>query len=80
MPRADLPTSGEGGVMPRNATTYHDVRPEDQARITCQFGLSQCERPAVVCEHSTWNTGNTVGISFWYYCEAHDPRKKVEAA
>lgn len=53
--------------MPMAVTTkWHSVRPEDRERIHCV----KCGRPADVCEHQIWNTGNTSGISFWYYCHA----------
>jgi hypothetical protein len=40
---------------------WHNVRPEDQARIQCQKG--DCGKPATICEHAH--------ISFWYFCEEH---------
>ena len=48
---------------------WHRVTPEDQQRIVCQF--AKCGKPAEVCEHAQWNTGDTTGISFWYYCMGH---------
>jgi hypothetical protein len=46
--------------------TTHRVEPKDRERISCQ---SCQEAPADVCEHVHWNTGNTVGVSFFYYCD-----------
>jgi DNA polymerase III subunit beta len=37
--------------------------------IVCQ--VAECGKPPEVCEHAEWNTGNTTGISFWYYCMGH---------
>lgn len=43
----------------------HRVREEDRKRITCQ----KCRIvPADVSEHVHWKTGNTTGVSFYYYC------------
>jgi hypothetical protein len=42
----------------------HRVREEDKHRIKCPH----CDAPADICEHVEWNTGNTTGISFFYYC------------
>ena len=44
----------------------HRVQAKDKKRILCQ----QCHAaPADLCEHVEWNTGNTTGISFFYYCD-----------
>lgn len=43
---------------------WHRLKEQDRARINCE----DCPQPADVCEHATWDTGNTKGISFWYYC------------
>jgi hypothetical protein len=58
--------------MGTSTNRWHWVTKKDQKRIAC----GTCERaglprPAEVCEHAEWNTGNTAGISFWYYCLAH---------
>lgn len=44
----------------------HRVKAKDRERISCQ---SCRAAPADVCEHVHWNTGNTKGISFFYYCD-----------
>lgn len=56
----------------KSTNRWHRVTKKDQKRIVCMT----CEgegtpRPAEVCEHAEWDTGNTKGISFWYYCLAH---------
>lgn len=43
---------------------WHLVTEKDSNRIQCE----DCGGPAYACEHVEWNTGNTTGISFWYYC------------
>lgn len=56
----------------------HMVRKKDRARIRCQHSAAysdRCNKPADVCEHNHWNTGNTKGVSFWYFCKAHAPKK-----
>lgn len=51
---------------------WHRVTTRDRKRIRClacdRAGLS---RPAEVCQHAAWNTGNTLGLSFFYYCLTH---------
>lgn len=51
--------------------TAHRVRPEDRARIRCQ--RAGCAAPADMCEHVHWDTGNTTGVSFFYFCDEHAP-------
>lgn len=48
---------------------WHKVTKKDQKRVFCES--AECGKRAKVCEHAEWNTGNTSGISFWYYCMAH---------
>lgn len=45
---------------------WHLVTRADSRRIACE----NCASPAFGCERVEWNTGNTKGISFFYYCEA----------
>ncbi len=48
-------------------TTYtqHIIKPSDRDRIRCE----DCGRRSFVCLHAHWNTGNTKGLSFWYFCK-----------
>ena len=56
---------------------WHRVTKRDQKRISCSVceivlaGTRVTPHPAEVCEHTEWNTGNTTGVSFWYYCLPH---------
>ncbi len=53
---------------------YHVIRPKDRKRIRCDAtvgAMTFCNRPALVCEHVHWNTGNTAGVSFFYICGRH---------
>lgn len=51
--------------MPEVPPVTHRVKARDRRRITC----SKCRAaPADICEHVHWNTGNTTGISFFYFC------------
>ena len=34
-----------------------------------------CGKPAVWCEEVEWDTGNTTGISFFYFCDEHEKNK-----
>jgi hypothetical protein len=64
--------------------TTHRVKRKDRQRIKC----GKCHRaPADVCEHVHWNSGNTVGLSFFYYCDgcfaaqkAAEQQRAAEAA
>lgn len=47
---------------------WHLVEDHDKSRIRCTGRYGECGEPAYACEHSEWNTGNTTGISFFYYC------------
>ena len=53
--------------------SIHQVADHDKARIRCQDDRwhRDCPRPAEICEHVQWDTGNTKGISFFYYCTEH---------
>jgi hypothetical protein len=53
---------------------YHDVKLSDQSRIRCTGSYTNCGKPATMCQHVHWDTGNTKGLSFFYYCPEHDPR------
>lgn len=44
----------------------------DNARIKCakgRFGDPNCSNQATICETVDWNTGNTTGTSFFYFCD-----------
>lgn len=49
---------------------YHIVKQCDRARILCNGCYNTCRKPADVCVHVHWDTGNTTGVSFFYYCTA----------
>lgn len=52
----------------------HIIKKSDRRRIRCQHSLGTlafCGRPTLVGEHREWNTGNTRGVSFYYYCRTH---------
>jgi hypothetical protein len=52
-----------------NKNRWHRVTVEDQGRIRCQPCANKgVDHAAELCEHAEWNTGNTKGMSFWYYC------------
>jgi hypothetical protein len=53
---------------------WHEVAESDKPRIPCSF--AGCTKQADACEHVHWNTGNTTGVSFWYYCAAHSETVK----
>lgn len=60
-------------------STYRQLEPKDSARITCQATVNgpcdpSCGKPATICETCHWNTGNTGGTSFFYFCDDHDAR------
>jgi hypothetical protein len=44
---------------------WHDVRPEDQTRITCDF--NDCSASATRCQH----VESAGALSFYYYCADH---------
>ncbi len=46
----------------------HMVEEKDKARIHCSGKYGKCMNQADICEHVHWYTGNTSGISFFYYC------------
>jgi hypothetical protein len=61
--------------------TWRAVAPKDSKRIQCSrhYRASEpCGAPATQCLTLRWNTGNTSGISFFYYCDAG--RASVEQA
>lgn len=47
----------------------HRVKEADRARIGCS--MPDCDKPADLCEHTAWDTGNTRGLSFFYFCDDH---------
>jgi len=51
----------------------HRVAEQDKHRIKCTDDRwhQGCAKPADVCQHSHWNTGNTTGVSFFYFCDEH---------
>jgi hypothetical protein len=59
---------------------YHELTPADSARIRCTGKYAECGKPAVVCQRVHWDTGNTKGLSFFYFCAEHDPRKATTNA
>lgn len=56
----------------------HVVAKKDRKRIRCQH-FSDCQNRAVWCEHVYWDAGNTKGVSFFYSCGKHAPKKRVLA-
>ena len=56
----------------------HIVAKKDRKRIRCDDS-SGCPNRAVWCEHVHWDTGNTTGVSFFYSCGKHAPKKRVLA-
>jgi hypothetical protein len=59
-------------AIPKNAG--HRVKEADKARIKCH----DCGKPADVCHYMNWNTGNTTGISFFYFCDQHYEERKED--
>lgn len=51
---------------------WHKVKKSDRKRIRC-LGKQPggCGRPAWFCQHVHWDTGNTKGLSFFYFCRKH---------
>lgn len=59
---------------PRTICDQHTVAARDRTRIRCEAlttGMNTCDEPTLVCMHVHWNTGNTKGVSFHYYCGPH---------
>ena len=57
---------------------WHQVAEPDQKRISCiTCTLAGFPSPAEICEHVSWNTGNTAGVSFFYYCLPHAIDRRV---
>jgi hypothetical protein len=49
--------------------TERELSPKDSKRIKCQWGLGECDNPAVVCETVTGTWPQS--MSFYYYCTEH---------
>jgi len=49
--------------------TIRKLKKRDSKRIVC--GSTGCRAQAEFCKTVEWNTGNTKGISFFYYCGRH---------
>jgi hypothetical protein len=51
-------------------TVVRALSPDDRGRICCQSHRwhPDCQELADVCHEVLWNTGNTEGTSFFYYC------------
>lgn len=68
-------------TLPRET---HRVSAVDRQFIRCTGNYPECVAPADICEHMPWNTGNTTGISFFYFClpcwEIHQRRYAGEVA
>ena len=47
----------------------HRVKEHDKARIRCCGQYHTCTAQSDVCVHVHWDTGNTKGVSFFYYCD-----------
>ena len=53
----------------------------DSARIKCQrgrYGDPDCTAQTTTCETVDWNTGNTQGTSFFYFCDDCNERQQEE--
>ena len=46
--------------------TFHPVQATDTPRIPCT--TQDCAAHAEVGHRTCWNTGNTAGVSYFYYC------------
>lgn len=51
-------------------TKIRELKAADRNRILCQH--EGCNRQADVAQQDEWNTGNTSGMSFWYFCKEHN--------
>lgn len=49
------------------AKESHLVSEKDSERIKCLC----CGDKAYICLHDEWDTGNRKGVSFFYFCKAH---------
>lgn len=48
---------------------WHKLSAKDSARIPCS--RVNCKLQATYVQHLHWNTGNTKGLSFHYFCDTH---------
>lgn len=62
-----------------STATYRQLNLKDSARISCQATINKqldsCGSSAVMCETLHWDTGNTKGVSFFYFCDTHNPQR-----
>ncbi len=49
--------------------SFRKLQPRDMNRIDCS--ALGCEKSATHCNTVEWNSGNTEGISFFYFCNLH---------
>ena len=52
-----------------STSTFRTLAKVDSDRIGCQ--INDCHSQATRAETLNWNTGNTGGTSFFYYCDEH---------
>jgi late competence protein required for DNA uptake (superfamily II DNA/RNA helicase) len=52
-------------AFPAENITHRRLSKKEKARICCQKCFAQ---QADICEQLQWSSGNTKGISFFYYC------------